>query len=45
MHGNWLSDDEAIANQFSDRLSGIRILDLVALGGIKPNLALTTADD
>ena len=45
MHGNWLSDDEAITDQLSDCLSGVRILDLVALGGIKPDLALTTADD
>lgn len=45
MHGNRLSDNEAIADQLSHGLSGVRILDFAALGGIEPDLALTTADD
>ena len=45
MHGNWLSDDEAIADQLSDGLSGVCILDFAALGGVEPDLALTTAND
>lgn len=45
MHGNGLSDDEAITDQLSDGLSRVCILNLAAFGGVEPNLALTTADD
>lgn len=45
VHGNGLSNNEAIADQLSDGLSRIGILNFVALRGIKPDLALSTADD
>ena len=44
MHGDGLSDDEAIADQLSDGLSRVGILDFAALGRIEPDLALSAAD-
>jgi len=45
VHGDWLSNNESIADQLSDGLAGVRILDFAALRWVKPDLALTTADD
>jgi hypothetical protein len=45
VHGDGLSDDEAICNELSDGLAGVGVGDLAGLIGIKPNLALSTADD
>ena len=45
VHGDGLSDDEAIGNELADRLAGVGIGDLVDLIGVEPNLALTTAED
>lgn len=45
MHSNGFSDDQAIADQLPDCLSGIRILDFIAFGGVKPDLALAAAND
>ena len=45
MHGDGLSDDEAICNELSDSLAGVGVGDLAGLIGIEPNLALSTADD
>jgi hypothetical protein len=45
VHGDGLADDESIADQLSDRLTGVGIGDFVDLAGIEPDLALATADD
>ena len=45
MHGDRLADDEAITDQFADRLAGIRVGDFIDLVGIEPDLALAAADD
>lgn len=45
MHGDGLSDDEAICNELSDGLAGVGIGDLAGLIGIEPDLALSAADD
>lgn len=45
MHGDGLADDEAICDELSDGLAGVGVGDLADLVGIKPNLALSTADD
>jgi hypothetical protein len=45
VHGDGLSDDEAICNELSDRLAGVGVGDLAGLIRIKPDLALSTADD
>jgi hypothetical protein len=45
VHGDGLADDESIADQFPDRLSGIRVGDFVDFIGIEPDLALAAADD
>lgn len=45
VHGDGLSDDEAIGNELADRLAGVGVGDLVDLVGIEPNLALTAAED
>ena len=45
MHGNGLADDETIADQFSDCLSGVCIGDFVDLVGIEPNLAFAAANN
>lgn len=44
MHGDGLADDETIANEFADRLTGIGVGDFVNLVGVEPYLALATAD-
>jgi len=45
VHGNGLSDDEAICNELSDGLAGVGVRDLAGLIGIEPDLALSAADD
>lgn len=45
VHGDGLSDDEAIGDELADRLAGVGVGDLVDLVGIEPNLALTAAED
>lgn len=45
VHRDWLSDDEAIGDQLSDRLARVGIGDLALLVGIQPDLALAAADD
>lgn len=45
MHGDGLADDEAIADEFSDGLTGVGVGDLVNLVGVEPDLALTASDD
>jgi hypothetical protein len=45
VHGDWLADDEAIADQFSDGLTRVGIRDFVDFIGIEPDLALAAADD
>jgi hypothetical protein len=44
VHCDGLADDEAIGNEFADRLAGVGIGDLVDLVGVEPNLALSAAD-
>lgn len=44
VHGDRLADDEAIADELADGLTGVGIGDLVDLVGVKPDLALATAD-
>jgi hypothetical protein len=45
MHGNGLSDDEAICDELSDSLAGIGVGDLAGLIGVEPDLALSAADN
>jgi hypothetical protein len=45
VHGDGLSDDQAICDELSDGLAGVGIGDLTGLIGIKPDLALSAADD
>jgi hypothetical protein len=45
VHGHRLADDEAIADQLSDGLSGVGIGDFVHFVGIEPDLALSAAHD
>lgn len=45
MHGDGLANDEAIADQLSDRLSGVGVGDFVDLVGVEPDLAFAAADD
>jgi hypothetical protein len=45
VHGDRLLDDEAIGNELSDGLAGVGIGNLAGLIGIKPDLALSAADD
>ena len=45
MHRHRLSDDEAISNQFADRLTGVGIGDFVDFVRIQPDLALAATDD
>jgi hypothetical protein len=44
VHGDGLADNEAIANEFADRLAGIGVGDFVNFVGVEPDLALATAD-
>jgi hypothetical protein len=43
VHGDGLSDDEAICNELSDGLAGVG--DLAGFIRIEPDLALSAADD
>jgi len=45
VHGNGLSDDEAICNELSDSLAGVGIGDFADFIGIEPNLPLSAAYD
>lgn len=45
VHGDGLSDNEAIGNELANGLAGVGVGDLVDLVGIEPNLALTAAED
>lgn len=45
VHRDGLVDDQAIADEFSDGLAGVRGGDFVDLIGIKPDLAFTAADN
>lgn len=45
MHGDRLSDDEAICDKLADGLAGVGIGDFAGLIGIEPDLALSTAND
>ena len=45
VHGNRLADNEAIADQLSDCLAGVRIGDLIDFVRVEPDLAFTAADD
>jgi len=45
VNSNGLADDQSIADQFSDGLSGIGVGDLVDFVRIKPDLALAAAND
>jgi hypothetical protein len=45
VHGDRLSDDEAICNELSDSLARVGVGDLAGLIRIKPDLALSAADD
>lgn len=44
VHGDRLADDQAIADELADGLAGVGVGDLADLIGVKPNLALATAD-
>ena len=45
MHGDGLSDDEAICDELSDGLTRVGVGDFAGLIGIEPDLALSAADD
>jgi hypothetical protein len=45
VNSNRLANDQSIANQFSDCLSGIGVGDLIDFIGIEPDLALAAAND
>lgn len=45
MHGDGLADDEAIADEFADGLTGVGVGDLADLVGVQPDLAFTAAND
>lgn len=45
VHGHGLSDNETIADELADRLSGVGIGDFVDFVRVEPDLALTAADD
>ena len=44
VHGDGLLDDEAIADELADGLTGVGVGDLGHLIGVEPNLALAAAD-
>jgi hypothetical protein len=44
VHGDGLADDEAIADQLADSLTGVGVGDFVHLIRIEPHLALAAAD-
>lgn len=43
MHGHGLADDETIADELADGLTGVGVRDLVHLVRVEPNLALAAA--
>ncbi len=45
VHSDGFADDEAIGDKLADRLPGVGVGYLVHLVGIKPDLALSTADN
>lgn len=45
VHGDGLSDDEAIGDELADGLAGVGVGDLADLVGVEPNLALTAVED
>lgn len=45
VHGDGLADDEAIADELADGLTGVGVGDFVDLVGIEPDLVLAAADD
>ena len=45
VHGDGLSDDEAIGDELADGLAGVGVGDLVDLIGVEPDLALAAAKD
>ena len=45
VHGDGLADNEAIADELADGLTGVGVGDLVHLVGIEPDLVLAAADD
>lgn len=44
VHGDGLSDDEAIGDELADSLAGVGVADLADLVGIEPDLALAAAE-
>lgn len=44
VHGDGLSDDEAIADELADGLAGVGVADLANLVGVEPDLALAAAE-
>jgi hypothetical protein len=45
VHGDRLLDDKAISYELSDSLAGVGVGDLAGFIRIKPDLALSTAND
>lgn len=45
MHGDGLADDEAIANELADGLTGVGVRDLADFVGIEPDLALAAPNN
>ena len=44
MHGDGFANDEAIADQFADRLARVGVGDLVDFVGVEPDFAFAAAD-
>lgn len=45
VHGDGLSDDEAIGDELANGLAGVGVGDLADLVGVQPDLALAAAED
>jgi hypothetical protein len=45
VHGDGLADDEAIADELADGLTGVGVRDLADLVGVEPDLALAAPND
>ena len=45
VHGDGLSDDEAIGDELADGLAGVGVGDLADLIGVEPDLALAASED
>jgi len=43
VHGDWLSDNEAIRDELTNGLTGVGVGDFVDLVRVEPDLALTAA--